>query len=121
MKPIRVLSVGKMESLHGRSQALIAAGFTVFSTEDPEQAMRVCNRSDFDLAIVGHLLANSEKARLVRYFRERCRIPVLLVTEGPFLTSVRADAYVPIQRPVIELVQAAQQIAASASEPKSSD
>jgi DNA-binding response OmpR family regulator len=121
VKSIHVLSVGKMESLEGRSQALIAAGFTVFSTEDPEQAMKVCDRAEFDIAIVGHLLSGSEKQRLVRYFREKCGIPVLLVTEGPFLTTLRADAYVPMHRPVSELVATARQVALKVTEPKSRD
>jgi DNA-binding NtrC family response regulator len=116
VKKLRALSVGKMEALAARSQALIAAGFSVFSTNDAAQAMAVCRKSDFDVAIVGHLLAASDKQKLVRYFRERCGIPVLLVTGGPFLTTMRADAYVPVNRPISELVQAAQEIAARATE-----
>jgi DNA-binding NtrC family response regulator len=121
VKTIRVLSVGRMEALAARSQALMAEGFSVFSTDNPEQAIRVCNKSVFDLAIVGHLLAASEKQRLVRYFRERCEIPVLLVTEGPFLTTVRADAYIPVQWPTEQFVKAVRDIALKSAEPKAAD
>ena len=124
MKTIRVLSVGRMEALEARSQALMAEGFSVFSTDNSEQAIRVCDKSMFDLAIVGHLghlLAANEKQRLVRYFRERCEIPVLLVTEGPFLTTVRADAYIPAQWPPEQFVKAVREIALKSAEPKAAE
>ena len=94
MKTIRVLSVGRMEALEARSQALMAEG---------------------------HLLAANEKQRLVRYFRERCEIPVLLVTEGPFLTTVRADAYIPAQWPPEQFVKAVREIALKSAEPKAAE
>lgn len=110
VKTMRVLSVGKMDSLAGRSRALMEAGFTVFSTDDPEQAIAVCQPSEFDLAIVGHLLSGREKQRLVRHFREKCAVPVLLVVQGPFLTTLRADAYITSDTPIHELVHTAQQL-----------
>lgn len=110
VKQKRVLSVGRPESLAERSQALRAAGFSVFSTDSPEQAMMVCLESEFDLALVGHKLSSRDKQRLVRHFREKCRIPVLLVTDGPFLTTLRADAYVPVQSSISALVKAAEEV-----------
>ena len=112
MKTIRVLSVGKMELLSGRSRALMEAGFSVFSTDDPDQAIAVCQPEEFDLAVVGHLLTNGDKQRLVRHFREKCRVPVLLVVQGPFLTTLRADAYLPADTPIGELVRKARQLTA---------
>lgn len=111
MKQKRVLSVGRPESLAERSQALRAAGFSVFSTDSPEQAMMVCLQSEFDLALVGHKLSSRDKQRLVRHFREKCRIPILLVTDGPFLTTLRADAYVSVQSSIAALVKAAEEVA----------
>jgi DNA-binding response OmpR family regulator len=111
VKQKRVLSVGRPESLAERSQALRAAGFSVFSTDSPEQAMMVCLQSEFDLALVGHKLSSRDKQRLVRHFREKCRIPILLVTDGPFLTTLRADAYVSVQSSIAALVKAAEEVA----------
>jgi len=111
VKHKRVLSVGRPESLAERSHALRAAGFSVFSTDSAEQAMMVCLQSEFDLALVGHKLSSQDKQRLVRHFREKCRLPVLLVTDGPFLTTLRADAYVPVQSSISDLVKAAQEAA----------
>lgn len=111
VKQKRVLSVGKPDSLAERSYALRAVGFSVFSTDSPEQAMTVCLQSEFDLALVGHQLSNRDKQRLVRHFREKCGIPILLVTDGPFLTTLRADAYVSVQSSISALVKAAQEIA----------
>lgn len=73
--------------------------------------MMVCLQSEFDLALVGHKLSSQDKQRLVRHFREKCRLPVLLVTDGPFLTTLRADAYVPVQSSISDLVKAAQEAA----------
>lgn len=110
-----MLSVGKMDALFRRSRALMEAGFSVFSTDDPDQAVAVCQPATFDLAIVGHMLANRDKQRLVRHFREKCIVPVLLVVQGPFLTTLRADAYVSADKPINELVQTAQRLTANSA------
>jgi hypothetical protein len=94
----RILLFGKDSAmLQRRGDLLRKAGYTPFLTESLEHARKICRELRFLAAVIGHAVDVRERTRSIRYLREECGIPVVLVTQGKELTSLRADAYVPLQ------------------------
>ncbi len=94
----RILLFGKdSATLQRRGELLRRAGYMPFLTESLEQARKICRELRFLAAVVGHAVDVRERTQSIRYLREECGVPVVLVTQGKELTSLRADAYVPLQ------------------------
>ena len=93
----RILLLGNdIVRLQRRGELLRRDGYTPFLTESLEQARKICRELRFLAAVVGHAVDARERTQSIRYLREECGIPVVLVTQGGELTALRADAYVPL-------------------------
>jgi DNA-binding response OmpR family regulator len=92
----RLLLLGKdLVRLQRRGELLRQAGFTTSLTQTLEEARRLCREMRYLAAIVGHAVDARERTQAIRYLREECGVPIVLITEGKGLTGLKADAYVP--------------------------
>ena len=109
----KVLSVGLGDLVSARNGALRMAGFDVVAAVSLEDVFHQCGSCHFDVAIVGHGFSLQERAEFVRCIRGVFRLPVILIAEGQFLVSLRADLHVDVGAPTEELVCAIQQLIAN--------
>jgi DNA-binding NarL/FixJ family response regulator len=106
----KVLSVGLGGLVSARNAALRAAGFDVVAALSFEEAFQHCCPVRFDVAIVGHAFSTVEKAQLVRCIQGIFQMPVILVTEDPYLCSMHAASYIRVDAPSEDLVCAVNQL-----------
>lgn len=92
-------------SLQRRGDMLRKAGYAPFLTESLEEARQICRELRFFAAVVGHAVDARERTQSIRYLREECGVPVVLVTEGKGLTGLKADAYVALHEEEARLSQ----------------
>jgi hypothetical protein len=107
----KVLSVGLGDLVTSRNAALRSAGFDVVSATCLEEVVQQCGPIRFDVAIVGHAFSILEKAQFVRCIQGVFRLPVILITEGQFLASIRADSHIRVDAPTEDLVWAVSRLA----------
>lgn len=71
---IRILSVSYDEALlETRHMLLEGAGYEVVSALGLQASVELCKRGGFDIFILGHSIAHSEKLELVETFHSLCR------------------------------------------------
>src|SRR5579859_143798 len=73
-----ILSVSYDASLLATRRMLLEQrGFKVTSALGFTHAMKHCNAPDFDLFVLGHSIAISDKRELIKTFRRSCAAPIL--------------------------------------------
>jgi len=102
----KVLSIGLGDLVTARNATLRASGFDVMAVTTMEEAARACWLTDYDVAIVGYAFTNEEKSLLVRCVQAIFQVPVILITDGESLGSLRADSYIHVDAPPEELIHA---------------
>jgi DNA-binding NtrC family response regulator len=74
----RILSVSYDESLLATRQMLLEKhGYTVTSALGFTKAIAHCRTAGFDLFILGHSIAITDKQELIKTFRNNCPAPIL--------------------------------------------
>jgi hypothetical protein len=113
----RVLLLGKdIVSLQRRAELLRRVGYTPFLTETLEQVRKVCRELRFLAAVVGHALDARERTQSIRYIRDECGVPVVIITEGKALSGLKADAYLPLLEEETRLGQILALVAGSSTQ-----
>ncbi len=91
----RILCLSFDKTVSDSRHALLeGAGYTVTGITAPEVAVELLAKEKFDLLIIGHRFAKSDKQQLALQARERSKIPVLLVCGASADEDVPADARV---------------------------
>ena len=74
----RILSVSYDGVLLATRQMLLAKnGYEVISILGFTEAVEQCQKSDFDLFILGNSIPDKDKLHLIKTFRENCAAPIL--------------------------------------------
>jgi len=74
----RILSISYDEALlHTREMLLRREGFAVESALGFSEAVQACEKSEFDLVIMGHSIPPAEREQLIRQLRAVCSTPIL--------------------------------------------
>jgi len=100
----KVLSVGLGDLVSARNAALRSAGFEVVAALSFDEVVQECVPVRFDVAIVGHSFSIVEKSQFVRCIQRVFGLPVILITKGDFLASIRADLHIGVDAPSEELI-----------------
>jgi hypothetical protein len=119
MGPAKILSVGLGDLVSCRDAALRTAGFEVVAALCLDDLAWACTSIQFDVAIVGYAFSIAEKDQFVRCLQGVFRLPVILITRrNQYLAAVRADAYVPMEAPLSDLLGAISQFAGDQAPPR---
>jgi hypothetical protein len=102
----KVLAIGLGDLVTSRNAALRKAGFDVVAATCLEEVAQQCSSVRFDAAVVGSIFSIQEKAIFVRCIQGVFRLPVVLITDGPYVASITADRHVRVDAPADELVTA---------------
>jgi len=74
----RILSVSYDDILLATREMLLEQqGYDVTSALGFTEAVEQCQKSDFDLFILGHSIPDKDKLHLIETFRENCPAPIL--------------------------------------------
>lgn len=114
----KVLSIGLGDLVSARNAALRTAGFEVVAATSLIEVVQQCGSNRFDVAIVGHAFSLLEKTEFVRCLQGTFRLPVILINEGQFIVSLRADLHIRVDAPFEDLAWAISQLV-SDKKPKS--
>lgn len=88
----RVLSISYDDALlRTRHYILEQAGYEVTSSLGFAEAMEECDRSKFDLVLLGHTLPPKDKTMLIGLAKEHCGCPVLSMHKPGTLPHPEAD------------------------------
>ncbi len=91
----KVLCVSFDKTVSDQRAALLKKnGYNVTSTSWPDEAMRCLCAVKYDLVILGHRLAWSDRRDLAHYAREKCETPVVLVCGATRDSEIPADVRV---------------------------
>ncbi len=95
MQQLRILCVSFDKTVSDSRRALLEeAGYAVTAITAPEMAVELLAKEEFDLLIIGHRFAKSDKQRLAAQAREQSKTRVLLVCGASADEDIPADARV---------------------------
>jgi hypothetical protein len=106
----KVLSVGLGDLVSSRNASLRTVGFEVVAATSFVEVVQQCSAIRFDVSIVGHAFSLLEHTEFVRCLQGIFHLPVILITEGPALNSLRADLHVQVDAPLQDLIWAIGQL-----------
>ncbi len=99
----RILSLSKnTRLLISRNDMLAAAGYTVSSPRDPEDALELLAGGNFDVVICGHSIRNPRRNKLMKEIRARYpNLPIVFLYAAPERAddSTVADISVDVTEP----------------------
>jgi DNA-binding response OmpR family regulator len=105
----RVLSVGYgLPAFKRRNEALTAAGLTVREATNLEAALRMLERENFQVLLLGPALPGEDRNKIARVARERRpQIKIIMLYDGRIAGAELADAIIADDDPqrVLDTIQ----------------